>query len=206
VTPTDAPVELRAPSPAKGAGAGGRTAHAAARAAGRSRSRAPVRPDRPAAVADAVKIVAWLSLAAGAIHAIAMVDHFSHWWLYGVFFLALTYGQVLWGIALLRKPATDRNLRIGAYANLAIVAVWLYSRTIGVPIGPQAGRPEAVGIMDVAATLDQLVLAAYVAVVVRPDLRVARGLKTLLGVHRIRLGMMLSSASVFAALLGGHHH
>jgi hypothetical protein len=171
------------------------------RAAAGARAAAPA--ERPAAVADAVRIAAWLSLAAGAIHAIAMVDHFSHWWLYGAFFLALTYGQVLWGIALLRKPASDRILRIGALANLAICVVWLASRTIGIPLGPDAGRPEAVGVMDVAATLDQLVLAAYVAVIVRPDLRVARGL----GVHRIRIGMMLCSASVFAAMLGaGHHH
>lgn len=196
--PADAPVELRAPSRAAG--------RPAARPASRSDATTDPAPERPVAVAEAVKIAAWLSLAAGAIHAIAMVDHFSHWWLYGAFFLALTYGQVLWGIALLRKPASDRNLKLGALANLAIVAVWLFSRTIGVPLGPDAGRPEPVGVMDVAATVDQLVLAAYVAVVVRPDLRVARGLRALVGVHRVRIGMMLCSASVFAAMLGGHHH
>ena len=59
----------------------------AARAAERQRRAAPHARDRPAPIADAVKIVAWLSIAAGAIHAIAMIDHFSHWWLYGVFFL-----------------------------------------------------------------------------------------------------------------------
>ena len=59
--------------------------------------------------------------------------------------------------------------------------------------------------MDVAATVDQLVLVAYVAVILRPDLRTVRGLRALLGVHRIRIGMMLCSASVFAALLGGGH-
>jgi hypothetical protein len=195
--PTDAPAKLRAPSPA--------TSRPSARPGSRPAERTVPAPDRPAALADAVKIVAWLSLAAGAIHAIAMVDHFSHWWLYGAFFLALTYGQVLWGVALLRKPVSDRNLMLGALANLAIVAVWLFSRTIGVPLGPDSGRPERVGVMDVAATVDQIVLAAYIAVVVRPDLRAARALKGLVGVHRIRIGMMLCSASVFMALLGGGH-
>jgi hypothetical protein len=190
------PVELQSPPPS---GAGPDPA-AGARAPGR-----PAAPERPAIVADGVKIVAWLSIAAGAIHAIAMIDHFSHWWAYGVFFMVLTYGQVLWGIGLLRKPTTDRNLVLGAYANLAIVCVWLYSRTIGVPLGPQVG-PERVGTMDVAATLDQLFLAAYVAVIVRPDLRIRHGLRTLLGVHRMRIGMMICSATVFAGLLGGHHH
>jgi hypothetical protein len=161
--------------------------------------------DTPAPIADAAKIVAWLSLSAGAIHAIAAIDHFSHWWLYGAFFLVLAYGQVLWGVALLRKAPSDRVLRLGAYANLAIVAVWLYSRTIGVPLGPQSGT-EPVGVGDAAAVLVQLVLAAYVALIVRPELRSARGLRALIGAHRMRIGMMLCSASFFAAMLGGHSH
>ncbi len=195
---TEVPAELR-PRPRPTGGA----RHVAARRP--ARTGAPP-AERPAVVADAVKIVAWLSLAAGVIHAVAMIDHFSHWWLYGLFFMVLTYGQVLWGAGLLRKPATDRNLRFAAYANLAIVAVWIYSRSIGVPIGPEAGSPEPVGVMDVAAALDEIALAVYVAVIVRPELRIVRGLRTLLGVHRIRLGMMLCSATVFAALLGGHAH
>ena len=65
------------------------------------------------------------------------------------------------------------------------------------PLGPQVG-PERVGTMDVAATLDQLFLAAYVLVIVSPDLRIRRGMRTLLGVHRMRIGMMVCSATVFA--------
>jgi len=154
-------------------------------------------------LADAVRIAAWLSIAAGLIHAIAMVDHFSHYWLFGVAFLALTYGQILWGLALLRGRGDARLLRAGALANLA---VWLVSRTLGLPLGPEAGQPEPAGPMDVAATLDQLVLVAYVAVVLRPRLADRRGLRVLIGRHRVRLGMMLCSASVFTALLGGHAH
>jgi hypothetical protein len=188
--------------------ASSRRAAAASRHAAASRPRADTAPAwrRPGAVADAVRMVAGLSLAAGAIHALAMIDHFAHYWLYGVFFLVLTYGQVLWGLALLRRPVGERSLAIGALANLAIVAVWVVSRTVGVPLGPDAGRPEAVGAMDVAATLDQLVLAAYVAAILRPRLRDARGFKALMGRHRVRIGTALCSASVFAALLGSHHH
>lgn len=175
-------------------------------AAGLEPPRAPRVSERPAVIADAARIVAWLSIAAGLIHAVAMVDHFAHYWAYGVFFLALTYGQVLWGAGLLRRTVDDRTLKIGALANLAIVAVWLWSRTIGVPIGPEAPGTEPVGTMDVAATLAQLALVAYVAVIVRPDLRVRRGLRALIGPHRIRIGMAISSACFFAGLLGGHHH
>jgi hypothetical protein len=163
-------------------------------------------PERSGDVAEAIRIVAGLSIVAGAIHAVAMIDHFAHYWLYGVFFLVLTYGQVLWGMALLRRSVGERALVAGAIANLAIVAVWLVSRTVGVPIGPDAGRPEAVGAIDVAATLDQIVLAAYVAAIVRPRLRGGRGFRVLMGSHRMRIGIALGSASLFAALLGGHHH
>jgi hypothetical protein len=45
-----------------------------------------------------------------------------------------------------------------------------------------------------------------VALILRPDLRTVRGLRTLLGVHRIRLAMMLCSVGVFAAMIGGHSH
>jgi hypothetical protein len=160
---------------------------------------------RAAQLADALRIAAWLSIAAGLIHAIAMIDHFSHYWLFGVFFLVLTYGQVLWGIALLRGRATEQMLRSGVLANLAIVAIWLVSRTAGLPFGPNAGDPEAVGPMDVAATLDQLVLVSYVALLLVPELRDGR-LRALIGCHRMRFGIMLCSASVFTAMLGGHQH
>ncbi|MBA3747056.1 MAG: hypothetical protein H0W96_06125 [Solirubrobacterales bacterium] len=168
----------------------------------RSATSSPRTPE----IADAVRIVAGVSIAAGLIHAIASIDHFTHWWAYGVFFLLLTYGQVLWGVALLRRPAGDRTLRNGALANIAIVVVWLYSRTIGLPLGPEAGHRQPVGVMDVAASLDQLVLAAYVAAILTPRLRAVRGFSALLGRHRVRIGMALSSATFFAALLGGHQH
>jgi len=162
--------------------------------------------DRTPVIADAIRIVAWLSIAAGLIHAMATVDHFGHWWAYGVFFVVLTYGQVLWGVMLLRGSGADRALLIGAIANLAIVAAWLFSRTIVVPLGPEASTTEPFGVMDIAVTLDQLVLIACVAAILRPRLLVSRGFRTLLGVHRMRLAVMLASATVFAALLGGHQH
>ena len=96
-----------------------------------------------------------------------MIDHFTHYWLYGVFFLALTYVQVLWGAGVLRRAPTARVLRIGAYANLALVALWLATRTVGVPFGPEAGDPEPVGSMDIAAVIVELALVAYVGVIVR---------------------------------------
>lgn len=161
--------------------------------------------DRPSVIADGVRIVAWLSITAGLIHALAMVDHFAHYWLYGVFFLGLTYTQVLWGAGILRRAPTARVLRIGAWANLALVALWLLTRTVGVPFGPEAGDPEPIGSMDIAAVVVELALVAYVGVILVARLRTRRGLRALLGAHRVRIGIALCSACFFAALLGGGH-
>ena len=158
------------------------------------------------ALRECIRIAAGLSLAVGVIHAIGTVDHFSHYWLYGVFFMLVTYGQVLWGIALWRDRASARTLAIGAYANLAIVAVWIVSRTIGIPFGPYAFDAEPIGIADAAATVDELLIAAYVAVILLPRLRAVRGLRVLHGPFRVHIGMMMCSASVFAGMLGGHGH
>ena len=158
------------------------------------------------ALRECIRIAAGLSVSVGVIHAIGTVDHFSHYWLYGVFFMLVTYGQVLWGIALWRDRASARTLAIGAYANLAIVAIWLVSRTIGIPFGPYAFDAEPIGIADAAATADELLIAAYVAVILLPRLRTVRGLRVLRGPFRVHIGMMMCSASVFAGILDGHGH
>jgi hypothetical protein len=158
------------------------------------------------ALAECIRIAAGLSLAAGVIHAIATVDHFSHYWVYGVVFMLMTYGQVLWGVALWRNRAGARALAIGAYANLAIVAAWLLSRTLGIPFGPYAFDAEPVGFADAAATIDELLIVAYVAVILRPRLRGVRGLRVLHGPLRVQIAMMMCTASVFAWMLGGHQH
>ena len=169
-------------------------------------ARRPAEGPSTTALAEAIRIAAGLSLTTGVIHAIATVDHFSHYWLYGAFFMLATYAQVWWGIALWRSRASARTLRVGAYGNLAIVGVWLLSRTVGIPFGPYAFDAEPITLADGAATLNELLIVAYVAVILRPQLRVVRGLRVLLGRHRVRLGMMMCSASVFAGMLGGHGH
>ena len=35
---------------------------------------------------------------------------------------------------------------------MLIVVMWIFSRTVGVPLGPEAGEPERVGLPDAAAT------------------------------------------------------
>lgn len=147
-----------------------------------------------------------LALAAGIIHGRALFDHATHYWLFGLFFGALTYAQVLWALLIYRRPDDRRWFMPAAVASLAVVGVWLITRTVGLPIGPWAGRAEPIGVADISAALDELVLAAVIVAMLRPAGRVAARMRWLRGPNCMRLGSMLVALSLFAALIGNHTH
>jgi manganese oxidase len=112
-----------------------------------------------------------LSLIAAAIHAWAMPEHFEEWWGYGTFFLIAAATQACYGLALLRWPGRSLLL-LGVVGNLSIISLWAVTRTVGIPfVGPHAGEVEQVGVLDLAATADEL---ALVTVLLAPLLRSTR--------------------------------
>jgi hypothetical protein len=153
-----------------------------------------------------VLLLVTLSASAGVIHARALVDHAGHYWLFGVFFGALTYAQVLWAVWIYRRPEDRRWLLPAAAASLAVVVVWLVSRTVGLPIGPWTGQPEPLGVADITASLDEVVLAGVIFAMLRPDRRIAARLTWLNGANCTRVGSMLGALSLLAVLLGSHTH
>lgn len=62
-------------------------------------------------------------------------------------------------MACLSGPST-RTRRLGIVVNAAIILVWAYTRTVGLPIGEFAGAPEPVGFPDAAAVVFELLLIA----------------------------------------------
>jgi hypothetical protein len=147
-----------------------------------------------------------LSAVAGLIHGKAFIDHVDHYWLFGVFFAVLTYAQVLWAMRLWRRPDDRRFFAAVAVMSLGVAAIWLVSRTVGLPIGPWAGRPESAGLPDVVATLDELVIAAIIASILRPEGRIAARLRWLDADNCIRFGSALCSLSLMALLFSSHSH
>jgi hypothetical protein len=114
--------------------------------------------------ADDIRVL----LAAGffgsaAIHAAVVPGHLTEWAAAGVFFIVLTAVELAIGALLLAglRPAV---LLAAAVASIVPLAVWLYSRTLGIPFGPEAGIPERVGLADSAACVLE-VLTLLVAVV-----------------------------------------
>jgi hypothetical protein len=111
--------------------------------------------------------------AAAAVHVAVMPDHFRESWLYGCFFLVAAATQVAVGTLVLVRPSR-RMLAAAAAGSLAVVVLWLVSRFVGVPVGPDNGAVEAVGVLDVVATAAELVTAgACLAVLAGGTLRPA---------------------------------
>jgi hypothetical protein len=165
----------------------------------------PPAVDRDPTGADVRILAGALSAVAGLIHVKATVDHAGQYWLFGVLFGAVACAQIAVAVALWRIRVPDDVLVAGAAVTIGVVAVWLVSRTVGLPIGPTAGEAEAIGVSDAFATMIELVFIAVVCLIVRPDGRVGRRLGWLTGGHAVRLGIALASAGLLAAAFGDMH-
>jgi hypothetical protein len=131
-----------------------------------------------------LRAVALLSVGAAVIHFAVIAQHFEEWWLTGLFFVAIAVFQIAWALLVLVRPSSPVYLA-GALVNAAIVVTWIVSRTTGVPVGPEAGEPEAVGFPDTLATAFEVVLVVALAALLsthavwhslRPLMRAAGGL------------------------------
>lgn len=102
-------------------------------------------------------LVAAASCAAAVVHFAFMASHFDEHWAYGSFFAVVGWLQLVWAVAVVRRPS--RAVVLAGVGNLGIVAVWVLSRTVGVGIGPNASTAEAVAFPDVLATVLEVVVA-----------------------------------------------
>ena len=147
-----------------------------------------VRTDRSRTVLYAAAV---FSLLAALIHLWAMPEHFEEWWGYGAFFLVSAVAQGFYGAALPRWPSRPLFLLLGTGGNLSIVALYLVTRTVGIPyFGPHAGEVEGVGVADLFAT------AAESAIVV------ALGAVLLRGLPRERVVVILFVLALIGLFVG----
>jgi hypothetical protein len=103
-----------------------------------------------------LRLTAGLAVICGLIHIGAGVDHYGEFPLYALVFSLLATAQIGWA-ALLVWRATPRWLALGCALQVGIVALWVLSRTTGVPIAPTAWVPEQVGTADIVETFCELV-------------------------------------------------
>jgi hypothetical protein len=151
--------------------------------------------------APAIRAAAALSFTAALIHAShasVAPARFDEYWGVTAFFVVVAALQLAWaGIAGL-GAVNRRTLALGALGNLAVALIWLASRTVGIPIGPEAGEVEGVGLHDSLATLDELAIATLVGLQLLPT-RGSADRSWLLGA-----AWALAAISLVGAFVGNH--
>jgi hypothetical protein len=155
------------------------------------------------------RLLALASAAAGVIHLASAGEHFDVSWAHGTFFALVGWLQLATAALLVLRPGR-RAVLAAAALSAGVIAVWLVSRTVGVPFGPDAGEAEAVALADAVATACQaVVLVVGLALVTRPSLS-ARPLAPSFGRPALAVGAValaaLSTASLAPAFASDHHH
>lgn len=115
------------------------------------------RPRRPPLPRRALLAVAAAAAGAGVVHLLVAPAHFHEDPLYGAFFLLTAATQLTYAALVMCRP---QRLPVvpGVLGNAALLVLWGLSRTVGLPVGVDSGRPEAVGAVDLLAVGLELVV------------------------------------------------
>lgn len=95
---------------------------------------------------------AMLTLGAAAIHLSVAPDHLLVYVPFGMLFIAVGIAQAILGLAAWLRPSRSVSTA-GMLIALGCQVVWTISRTAGLPVGPNTGRPETAGFADLVTTL-----------------------------------------------------
>jgi hypothetical protein len=130
------------------------------------RASAPARP-------LATDVAICLSMTAALAHIVAAPAHFREWLPAGIFFVVLSAGQTAVAWILLRSRLSARAAAVALWSNVAVVLVYLVSRTRGLPFGLEhdahVAHPGASALpraVESIGGLDLLTLGAEVGLVV----------------------------------------
>jgi len=124
------------------------------------------RASRPRVVmplTGALVIAALASIVAAVVHLTVVPEHLRESGLYGAFFIGAAAAQ--FGSAVLLVRTRSQSLvRLVAVGNSAVIVLWLCTRLVGIPLGPDAGETEPFQLLDVtASTCEALAVIGCVA-------------------------------------------
>lgn len=150
---------------------------------------------------------ALLSAGAAVIHFAVLGEHWEEWWGYGLFFGVSAWLQLGWAAAVAWRPSRT-VLLVGAAGNLAIAALWLLTRTAGIPLGPASGETEDAAFIDTLASAFELASALGASAIAlahfeRTTLRPALA-AVVLGVAATAVAVLTTASLVDASEGGGH--
>src|SRR5687768_13033440 len=105
----------------------------------------------PVTFASLVRVGAAMAVAgAGLIHLDAVGDHTTHPHVAG-FFILLGAAQLAAAGLLVARPSRQLQSAL-AVGTVGIILLWVTARTTGVPVIPDVGSAEPVGLADAMAT------------------------------------------------------
>ncbi|MBE7520621.1 MAG: copper chaperone PCu(A)C [Thermoflexaceae bacterium] len=149
-----------------------------------------------------------LSIGAAVIHFAVLGEHWQEWWGYGLFFGASAWLQLAWAAAVAWRPSRTMLL-LGAAGNLTIAALWLLTRTAGIPLGPASGETQAAAFIDtlasgfevaIALVAPAIALAHLERITLRPALAAV-----VLGLAAVAVAVLTTVSLVDASEAGGGH-
>ena len=145
----------------------------------RKRRRATGAGRRPVRLAGrtsiALRVAAAASVGAAVVHLRVLPEHAAESAWYGAFFAVAALTQI--GAAvLLARSVSRRFVALCAAGNGAVIALWLITRLVAIPLGPSAGNTESFGALDILASTFEAVLVCACAAALRPR-RAARPAK-----------------------------
>jgi hypothetical protein len=144
-----------------------------------------------------ILVAAACSVGAAGIHFAVIPEHLAEYRPFGLFFVAIAVLQALWAILALRYPRRSLLL-VGAAANLATLTLWVFTRTKGLPIGPEPWTPEKLGRLDAITAVFELGLVTSIALALRGVGLPLRRLQVVAGLT-IALIAILTSVALLGA-------
>jgi hypothetical protein len=142
---------------------------------------------------------------AGVIHLAFAPEHLREWLPLGVGFVVAGVLQLGWALAVVTRESR-RLLWLGGVFSLAFVAVYVMSRTTGLPLGPEAFEPEGVGAADLVCCALEVPVGVAALVLARRPRMLMRGLRMRLAAAVGVAFVLVGSATAYAATTPGHEH
>jgi hypothetical protein len=149
-----------------------------------------------------------MAMCAAVIHAAFAPSHFSETWSHGAAFIAMAWYQLILAILLLTRP--KRWVYVLGLFNIVIVGIWVMSRTVGAPFGPNPWVKEDIGFPDILATdLEGFIVLGCLALLIGKAWRrsgrwTAMGMVGVASVSLVAAG--LTTASLTPRFTEGHSH
>ena len=191
----DTPVDHRRPDPASPPSTAGGSVQATAAAS--------TRRAQPAVA------MGWLlaapSVGAGVIHLAMVPQHAAASFGIGLAFAAAGWFQIAFAVGMVARP-TRQLAQLAIAANVAFVAAWAWSRTVGLPAWTGDGGVEPVSMVDgFCVALEAVVVGGAIVALVAPNAFRARTRQAALVAAILPVGLLIATTVVLASPQTANH-